>query len=112
MIELGTVHCRPGRAATGRQTLPHHTVVTMCGDKIHPASAGTLVVRELCHQKCLLTSVKRHVHAVGTDQSSQENANTFFPPLAHNYTWGRGGPGDRSRQIERHHIMGFLAPPR
>jgi hypothetical protein len=45
----------------------------------------------------------------------QVNNNTFYPlsppPPAHNYTWGRGGPGDRSRQIERQHIMGCPAPP-
>jgi hypothetical protein len=41
-----------------RRTLPHYTVVTMCGDKIHLASAGAVFVVELCHQRYLLTSVK------------------------------------------------------
>jgi hypothetical protein len=114
LIDLGTMHSRPGRAAKGRRTLPQYIVAAICGDKIHLASAGTLFVREFCYQKCMRTSVKvgqcsRH----GPVQPANDNA-LFHPlsarPPAHNYTCGRGGPGDRSRQIERHDMMDFLAP--
>jgi hypothetical protein len=107
LIDLGTTHSRP---AVGQPDGAPDTATLYCahhvwGRKIHLASAGTLFIRELCHHKCLLTGRQSEVNVVGTVTSRPTNHNTFHllspPPLAHNYTWGRGvqvtaGPGRSS----------------